>query len=47
VMGSVTVFLGIGGLVSRFAGDWERVGVGFVCCRLVTHKGLRAAGSHS
>jgi hypothetical protein len=30
VMGSLTVFLGIGGLVSRFAGDWESGGMG-VC----------------
>jgi hypothetical protein len=28
VMGSLTVFLGIGSLVPRFAGDWED----FVCC---------------
>jgi hypothetical protein len=26
-MGSLTVFLGIGRLVSRFAGDWESGGL--------------------
>jgi len=42
-MGSVTVFLGIGRLVSRFAGDWGSGVVG-VCLLLVSDtKGLRAA----
>jgi hypothetical protein len=40
VMGSLTVFLGIGRLIPRFAGDW----FGLVCCCLWETKGETKGG---
>jgi hypothetical protein len=47
VMGSMTVFFGIGRLVSRFAGDWESGDVGDCLLPASDALGLRAAVGRS